>query len=655
MKKIIFAVCAMLMAFAPALPSRAADVVPPSVPQNLGYLYTTDNSIALTWSASTDFLDPSNVSYVIYQNGSAAATATTIPFTLTGLLPNTLYSFSVASKDSSNNVSAQSNTIMATTSSDTVPPTVAITFPAANAVLDGIVQLTATSTDDVAVDRVQYLLDGNPLGDPLSNFPYELDFNVGNYQKNSRHTLSALAYDTSDNAGRAPAVNFTIGQALAPAPYSISVGQTTFSSAVISWQTSGNVVGSVKYGLSSAYSTTTKESWPTNQHQLSLTNLASGQTYHFSVQSELSGYVTSSSTDMTFATTAVQAQSNDTLPPTVAITSPAAGSVLQGAAQLQISADDGYSATGQARSGLRAVWITVDGSPLGGEQTFAPFLFFWDTPAYTDGPHTVTVYAQDNVGNTAQIQASYTVNNRSQASLPAGVHPNGTLVSVSGTIYLISGGQKQPFRDGEEYKSYGYKFSQAVPASSGDQALPASSGIVKAMEGTLVLDKADGRTVYMVGLSGTKRGFASQQVFMDLGYKFQNLFQINMSDYPAGSPIISSSETHPDGALVLEGQTVWWIRGGQRQGFESIAVFNTYGFSFSKIVPANAADLSLPKGSLVKFRDGTLVSDSGNYYIISDGKKLKFASLNGLKAKGYDPSNVISASLAGYQDGSAVQ
>jgi len=106
---------------------------------------------------------------------------------------------------------------------------------------------------------------------------------------------------------------------------------------------------------------------------------------------------------------------------------------------------------------------------------------------------------------------------------------------------------------------------------------------------------------------------------------------------------------------VLDGKTIWWVRGNARQGFESEAVFNTYGFSFAKVVPANAADKALAQGSLVKFRDGTLVKDGATYYLISDGKKLKFSSAADLAAKGYKTGNVISANLQKYELGGTVQ
>ena len=78
-------------------------------------------------------------------------------------------------------------------------------------------------------------------------------------------------------------------------------------------------------------------------------------------------------------------------------------------------------------------------------------------------------------------------------------------------------------------------------------------------------------------------------------------------------------------------------------------MFRTYGFTFDRVVKANAADIALPAGPLVKLRDGTLVNDSGSYWIISDGKKLMFSSADDLAARGYEASNAITANLSAYE------
>src|SRR3989344_4152685 len=241
---------------------------------------------------------------------------------------------------------------------------------------------------------------------------------------------------------------------------------------------------------------------------------------------------------------------------------------------------------------------------------------------------------------------------------PAGAHPNGTLILDDGTIYLVVNGKRRGFRNPEEYMSHGYKFSQAVPATAADKTLSSEEQpIEKALDGTLVLDKTDGRTIYMIA-DGKKRGFTSAEIFHGLGYQFNQAIPVDLSDYPAADPITAADAVHPDGALVLDktdGRTVWWVLGSGRKGFQSAEVFFTYGFAFDKIVPANDADMALAVGSLVKFRDGTLVSDGGNYYLISDGTKKPFASVAAMEALGYKISSSINADLSAYQAGSGVE
>lgn len=232
------------------------------------------------------------------------------------------------------------------------------------------------------------------------------------------------------------------------------------------------------------------------------------------------------------------------------------------------------------------------------------------------------------------------------------------ILDTDGTIFLVVSGKKRGFRNPEEYFSHGYKFEQAVPANDTDRALPAEtvSPIEKALDGTLALDKTDNRTIYMIA-AGKKRGFTSAEVFFALGYQFKQAVPIDLTDYEAADPITVAEAAHPNGALVLDkndGRTVWWVLNGKRQGFQSAEVFFTYGFSFDKIVPANDTDMGLAVGDLVKFRDGTLVNDGGAYYLISDGTKRRFASLEALTNAGYKASNAISASLSAYSEGTNI-
>lgn len=290
-----------------------------------------------------------------------------------------------------------------------------------------------------------------------------------------------------------------------------------------------------------------------------------------------------------------------------------------------------------------------------GSKTVSPTATTVYTLSATGGGSTATSKVTVTVTTAAGAPIGQSANNTPSVSNQSGAHPNGTLILDGKTVYLIKDGKRVGFRDANEYKSHGYNFGQAVAANAQDKAMPQAEFVQKALEGTLVLDASDGRTVYMIGLNGVKRGFTSMTVFTGLGYNLSGVPKINLSDYPTGAPIGSSSEPHPEGALVKEGKTIWWIRNNQKTGFESMQVFNTYGFSLGDVTKANPADIALPQGPLIKFRDGTLVKDGSTYYLISDGKKKSFASVSDLTNRGYKTVNVITASLANYESGGAVE
>mgnify|MGYP001950066615 CR=1 FL=1 len=84
-----------------------ADTQAPTAPTGLTASNPTDNTIDLTWNASTD--NVAVTSYDIYVGGVNTYNTTNTTFTATGLSANTNYCFTVKAKDAANNMSAFSN------------------------------------------------------------------------------------------------------------------------------------------------------------------------------------------------------------------------------------------------------------------------------------------------------------------------------------------------------------------------------------------------------------------------------------------------------------------------------------------------------------------------------------------------------------------
>ena len=94
----------------------------------------------------------------------------------------------------------------------------------------------------------------------------------------------------------------------------------------------------------------------------------------------------------------------DTAPPSVQLTSPAAGATLSGSAAVSADASDNVAVAG--------VQFKLDGSTLGNEDTSAPYSVGWDTTKSVDGWHTLTAVARDASGNTSSSQRAVKVSNQ---------------------------------------------------------------------------------------------------------------------------------------------------------------------------------------------------------------------------------------------------
>ena len=95
---------------------------------------------------------------------------------------------------------------------DTTPPTCQITSPADSASVNGTVPITATATDSVGVERVEFYADGSQVGAD-SSLPYSGSWDASALSAGSWHTLSCIAYDAAQNKGHSDTIAVEIGAA----------------------------------------------------------------------------------------------------------------------------------------------------------------------------------------------------------------------------------------------------------------------------------------------------------------------------------------------------------------------------------------------------------------------------------------------------------
>lgn len=173
------------------------DTVPPAAPGQPACSAVTENSLTLTWGASTDNVGV--VAYDIYHDGNkiseAAGTATSK--SLTGLQPHVEYRLSVFGRDAAGNVSTSSPQATCTTlpGSDPQAPSAPADFTTANAAGSSVDTSWTASTDNVGVTGYEVRSGGSVLktvGNVTST-------TVTGLACNTAYTLAVVAKDAAGN------------------------------------------------------------------------------------------------------------------------------------------------------------------------------------------------------------------------------------------------------------------------------------------------------------------------------------------------------------------------------------------------------------------------------------------------------------------------
>ena len=262
-------------------------------------------------------------------------------------------------------------------------------------------------------------------------------------------------------AGCAGVVSPSSGQTPPPTPAGLAISNIqasamTASSAQLSWATNVPATSSIDYGTTPSYgvSTPVNPSMVTT-HQVALTSLAAGTTYHYRVRSTAGGS-TAASNDQMFSTPS----GADTIPPSVTITSPAAGSTLSGNVNVTAAASDNV--------GVASVQFRVDGGNVGASLSAAPFAYVLNSTTLSNGSHTISAVATDAAGNSA-TSASITVNvdNTTKDTTP----PTVTMTSpasgatVSGTVAVTATAADNVSVAGVQFQLDGANLGSAKAAS----------------------------------------------------------------------------------------------------------------------------------------------------------------------------------------------
>ncbi|POZ49857.1 Ig-like domain-containing protein [Methylovulum psychrotolerans] len=188
-----------------------ADVAPPTIANFSPVNGANVSGVVPLTASATDNVAVQRVEFLI--NGTVIATDTTSPYaaawnSLTAT--NGAVAYSVRAVDLSGNT-ALSATNQLNVFNDTTPPVVSLTqppTPVEGGIVSGLVALAATASDDVAVTRVDFLVNGAVVGS-ANTAPYAINWN-SLLNANGGATLAAVAFDAAGNQTQTPIVNVTV-------------------------------------------------------------------------------------------------------------------------------------------------------------------------------------------------------------------------------------------------------------------------------------------------------------------------------------------------------------------------------------------------------------------------------------------------------------
>ncbi len=271
---------------------------------------------------------------------------------------------------------------------DTTAPVVAITSPANNATIAASTQVTATASDDVAVTKVEFYLDGALVGTD-TNSTYNYTITPASLTLGS-HALVARAYDAAGNTANSSTLTFTVPDTTAPT-VSISApaaGSTQAGTITVSANAADNVgVSKVEFYVDGALKATdTTSTFSTSIDTTTLSNAAHSLTAK--AYDAANNSTTSAAVSITVNNPVTPPA--DTTPPTVAISAPAAGGTVSGAYTVTATASD--------TSGVKQVQFFVD-NVLKATDTSAPFTYSLDSTTLSNGTHAFKAVATDNSTN----------------------------------------------------------------------------------------------------------------------------------------------------------------------------------------------------------------------------------------------------------------
>jgi hypothetical protein len=183
-----------------------------------------------------------------------------------------------------------------------VPPAITLTGPTEGAMVTGSVALSAVVDDDAPIARVQFHVDGVPIGPALSTAPFTVTWDSSTANPNVPHMIVVRAMDMVGRSAVSGMLSVQVDNGPSISGVVVSQGLTA-SSARVTWLTDVLADAQVEFGPTVGYGSSTpidpRIGW---LHEAQLTGLVPGLTYHYRIRGRDANGALGVSQDATFAT-----------------------------------------------------------------------------------------------------------------------------------------------------------------------------------------------------------------------------------------------------------------------------------------------------------------------------------------------------------------
>ncbi|QRK13261.1 fibronectin type III domain-containing protein [Archangium violaceum] len=173
----------------------SSDTQAPSAPSGLTSTSKSSTSVSLSWSASTDNVGVTG--YEVFSGSTLAASSTGTSVTVSGLSPNTTYTFTVKARDAAGNRSAASSAFSITTDpqiADSQAPTAPTSLRSTGTTSNSVSLAWNASTDNVGVTGYEVF-----VGSTLAATTASTSATVSGLSPSTTYTFTVKARDAAGN------------------------------------------------------------------------------------------------------------------------------------------------------------------------------------------------------------------------------------------------------------------------------------------------------------------------------------------------------------------------------------------------------------------------------------------------------------------------